>query len=179
MRFGGKFEKTAHCRNDTRGKSDQAGQHRNNYEQRGFSRKNCDTTRGDVDFFYTSDSVVCSASEKLRLGETADAVDMESFQVMTQASLHGVPAVALRAVSDPPDRDVPFDFNNAINEQGEVGWLPLMSQVAATPWRLPQMIRFGFESSMASRNLAHFLEGYLNCLAADAILYSDHVGWEA
>ena len=132
-----------------------------------------------VDFFYTSDSVVGSASEKLRLGEFADAVDMESFQVMTQASLHGVPAVAVRAVSDPMNRDVPFDFNRAIDEHGEIDWLPVLAQVAGTPWRLPQMIRFGFESSRASRNLARFLERYLNCLAADAILYSDHVGWEA
>jgi adenosylhomocysteine nucleosidase len=132
-----------------------------------------------VDFFYTSDAVVSSASEKSRLGETADAVDMESFQVMTQASLHGVPAIAVRAVSDAVDRDVPLDFNRAIDEQGEIGRFSVLSQVAAAPWRLPQMIRFGFESSKASRNLAHFLDRYLNCLAADAIFYSDHVRWEA
>jgi len=132
-----------------------------------------------VDFFYTSEKVVASASEKLRLGETADAVDMESFQVMTHAWQHGVPAVAVRSVSDPVDRDVPFDFNRAIDEDGQIGWLPVASQVAAAPWRLPQMVRFGFESSKASRNLALFLERYLNCLVDEAIYYSDHVVWEA
>jgi adenosylhomocysteine nucleosidase len=132
-----------------------------------------------VDFFYTSDNVVTAASEKLRLGETADAVDMESFQVMEQARQHGVPALAVRAVSDAADRDLPYDFNRAIDEDGHISRLPILSQIAAAPWRLPQMMRFGLESSKASRNLARFLDRYLNCLANDAILQAGRWRWEA
>ena len=132
-----------------------------------------------VDFFHTSDSVLVSASEKLRLAETADAVDMESFQVMAEALKCGVPAVAVRAVSDAADRDLPFDFNQAIDEAGKIEWFPMLSQIAASPWRLPEMVRFGFGSSKASRNLAIFLDRYLSCLAADAIFEANRWHWEA
>ena len=126
----------------------------------------CEAT--PVDFFYTSGAVVSSASQKLSLGETADAVDMESFYVMSEARRHGVPAVAVRAISDPVDRNLPLDFNRAVGEDGKIGWLPALSQIVAAPGRLPQLVRFGFESSRAARKLAHFLERYLNCLTAEA-----------
>ena len=124
-----------------------------------------------VDFFYTSGTVVSSASQKLSLGETADAVDMESFYVMSEARQHGVPAVAVRAISDPVDQNLPLDFNRAIGEDGEIGWLPALSQIVAAPGRLPQLMRFGLESSRAARGLAQFLERYLKCLTAEANLH--------
>lgn len=129
----------------------------------------CEAT--PVDFFYTSGTVVSSASQKLSLGETADAVDMESFYVMSEARQHGVPAVAVRAISDPVDQNLPLDFNRAIGKDGEVGWLPALSQIAAAPGRLPQLMRFGLESSRAARRLARFLERYLNCLTSQAELH--------
>src|SRR5262245_47983177 len=45
-----------------------------------------------VDCFYTASSVVNSRSEKRRLSDVADAVDMESFQVMREARRARVPA---------------------------------------------------------------------------------------
>ena len=121
-----------------------------------------------VEYFYTADAVANSVSEKMRLGETADAIEMESFQILDEARQHGVPAVAVRAVSDSVDRDMPLDFNRAIGKDGAIGLLPALSQVLATPSRLPQLVRFGFESASAARKLAHFLDRYLKCLSADA-----------
>ncbi|HYR91639.1 MAG TPA: hypothetical protein VE422_46730 [Terriglobia bacterium] len=123
-----------------------------------------------VDFFCTADAILNSPPEKLRLGQTADAVEMESFQIMTEAQRNGVRAVALRAVSDPVDRNLPLDFNRVIDEDGEIGWLRALSQVAAAPTRLPQLIRFGFESSRAARKLGHFLDEYVKCLTTEPTL---------
>ena len=114
-----------------------------------------------VDFFCTAEAVINSPSEKLRLGKTADAVEMESFHVMSEAREFGVPAVAVRSISDPVDRIMPMDFNQVIDKNGEIAWIPALSQVAAEPRRLPQLMRFGFESSRAARKLAHFLDEYL------------------
>jgi hypothetical protein len=123
-----------------------------------------------VDFFYTAGTVISSVSEKLRLGQIADAVDMESYPIMAQAQQHGIPAVAIRAISDTADQNLPLDFNRAIDEDGKIDWLPALSQVAASPGCLPQLMRFGLDSSRAARKLAHFLDRYLECLTAEADL---------
>src|SRR5258705_8741239 len=124
-----------------------------------------------VDFFYTAELVVNSASKKLQLGESADAVEMESFHLITEAQRHGVPGVAVRAVSDPVDHDLPLDFNQLIDEHGEIGWRPALSEIAAAPLSIPRLVRFGFQSSRGARQLGKFLDKYLNSLCAGATLH--------
>jgi adenosylhomocysteine nucleosidase len=114
-----------------------------------------------VESFYTADNVVNTASEKARLGQKSDAVDMESYAILAEANRRGIPAVAIRAISDTADQNLPLDFNRIINEDGELKWLPALSQVAASPASLPRLVRFGFESSRAARKLAAFLDKYL------------------
>jgi purine-nucleoside phosphorylase len=121
----------------------------------------------EVDSFLTSLTVVNSPAEKQRLGEIADAVDMESFQIFSQAREFGVPAVAVRAVSDAAETNVPIDFNQVIGNRGEIGWVAALLEIAKAPARLPQLIRFGIESSRAAHNLALFLERFTNSLIAD------------
>jgi len=131
-----------------------------------------------VDFFCTAGAILNSSSEKLRLSQTADAVEMESFQIMAEAQRNGVPVVAVRAVSDAMDRNLPLDFNRIIDDDGEISWLRASSQVAAAPTRLPHLIRFGFESWRAARNLAYFLDEYVKCLAVEASLQLNTVRTE-
>jgi hypothetical protein len=95
----------------------------------------------------------------------ADAVDMESFHVFNLTHQLSVPAVAIRAVSDATDTRMPLDFNRFITGNGEIGWLPAIREVAKAPGQIPQLIRFGVESSRAARNLAQFLDGYVSALA--------------
>ena len=131
----------------------------------------CGATR--VDSFLTADAVVTSASDKLRLAATADAVEMESFHLMAEARRYGVPAVAVRSISDGVDQDLPLDFNRTINEDGRFAWVSALSQVLSAPARLLQLVRFGLETSRAARSLAHFLDRYLKCLIAQADLRLD------
>ncbi len=121
-------------------------------------------------FFYTTGRVVNSASDKSRLAGVADAVDMESFQLMDEAHRHGVSTVAVRALSDSAGENLPVDFNRAIDEAGRIEWLPVLAQVAASPGCLPQLMRFGFESAKSARKLANFLDKYLKCLTGGADL---------
>jgi adenosylhomocysteine nucleosidase len=117
--------------------------------------------------FLTSRVVVNSPDEKSRLGQIAEAVDMESFQVFQEASKYGIPAVAIRAISDAAETELPMDFNRLIDDRGRIGWLPAVYQVARAPQRTPEWIRFGLESSRARRNLASFLDRYIHCLIAN------------
>ena len=131
-----------------------------------------------VDTLCTTAGVVTSASAKVRLSSIADAVDMETFQLMTEAEKSGVSAVPVRAVSDAADQNLPLDFNQAINAAGNIEWLPVMSQVAASPRCLPQLLRFGLQSSKAARKLATFLDRYLKCLIAEAHCHVTGTGME-
>src|SRR5437016_11628400 len=119
-----------------------------------------------ADFFYTADTVISTSLEKSRLGQIADAVDMESYPILAEASRRGIPAVAIRAISDTADQNLPLDFSRIINEDGKLEWLPALSQVAASPGSLPQLVRFGLDSSRAARRLVEFLDKYMGCLVA-------------
>jgi hypothetical protein len=117
-----------------------------------------------VDFFFTSDVVMNSQAEKSRLREIADAVEMESFQIFSQAAEHGVPVVAVRAISDAADTSLPIDFNRIVDNRGQISWRLAFGEIAKAPTRLPQLIRFGFESARAARSLACFLDRYIKFL---------------
>ena len=123
-----------------------------------------------VDCFFTSDTVVNSRSEKSCLGRIADAVEMESFQILRQAAEHGIPSIAVRAVSDAAETELPIDFNQVIDERGQIAWLAALRQAARTPQRMPEWIRFGRDSARARRNLAHFLDGYIQRVASSSDL---------
>jgi adenosylhomocysteine nucleosidase len=121
---------------------------------------------GLVDCFYTSGSVVNSRSEKQRLSEIADAVDMESFQVMNEARRARVPAVALRAVSDSVDNDLPIDFNRVLDSRGQLIWSAMLRELLTSPSQLVPFVRFSRDSVGAARNLSRFLERYVNALSS-------------
>ena len=125
-----------------------------------------------VNFFCTTENIVSTASEKSHLGQIADAVDMESYPILAEAQRRGIPSVAIRAISDAADQELPLDFSRAINQDGKLEWLPALSQVAASPSSLPKLMRFGLESSRAARKLALFLDKYLECLTHETHLTS-------
>ena len=120
-----------------------------------------------VDCFFTSKAVVNSVAEKLRLGTIADAVEMESFYVLSAARRAGIPAVTVRAISDGAETDVPIDFNQVIDSRGQISRAAALYQVAKAPNRMPQLIRFGLESGRARRRLADFLDRYVKALALE------------
>src|ERR1700691_3413206 len=77
----------------------------------------------------TSRTLVAQAERKRQWGSQADAVDMESYTILAEAARCGVPAVAIRAISDTDDFDMPYDFQKARDARGQIRVMGIVSQV--------------------------------------------------
>ncbi|MGH9690606.1 MAG: hypothetical protein ACRD4C_05870 [Candidatus Acidiferrales bacterium] len=118
-----------------------------------------------VDRFYSANHVVATAPEKKRLGELADAVEMESFEILRRARTGGIPAIAIRAISDAADEDLPLDMNEIFTDEGQVSIPRVLGQVALHPSALPGLLKLGQKSKQAAESLAAFLNRYIATLA--------------
>jgi adenosylhomocysteine nucleosidase len=116
--------------------------------------------------FYTADRVVLASAEKRELGEFADAVEMESFGVLIEGRRFAEKIVAVRAVSDTVDEDLPLDFNRVADDSGEISITRVLGQIALSPTSVPALVRFGQRSKSAAEGLANFLERYILSIVA-------------
>ncbi|HXM97936.1 MAG TPA: hypothetical protein VN982_05620 [Candidatus Dormibacteraeota bacterium] len=111
--------------------------------------------------FYSADHVVLSAVEKRELAKTADAVEMESGEILSEAAAFGARIIAIRGISDAWDEDLPLDFNLVTTDSGDVSLKRVLSQVARKPQSIPALIRFGKQSKHAAERLSQFLDVYV------------------
>jgi adenosylhomocysteine nucleosidase len=117
-----------------------------------------------VGSFYTGSDVVLLADDKKRLGEMADAVEMESFDILEEAKGFGSKVLAVRAISDTVDEDLPLDFNRVATDEGEVSLAKVFGQIARNPAAIGPLVRFGRQSRMAAGKLCIFLDGFVDAL---------------
>ena len=117
--------------------------------------------------FLTCSQIINSPAEKQELSKRADVVDMESFQVLSLAHEAGVPAAAVRAISDDTGSEVPFDFNPFVDAAGNIDSGRAALAAAKAPHKHPKLIKFGMQSSQAARNLSQFLDGYVKALMSE------------
>lgn len=117
-----------------------------------------------VESFYCSEHVVSTVREKAMLSLLADAVEMESFAILSEAEKMRVPALAVRVVGDACEDDLPLDFSRATGKRGHISVTRLIGQIARRPQRLPALIRLGGESRRACTKLAAFLDSYVETL---------------
>ncbi len=115
--------------------------------------------------FCTADRVIVRSAEKRELGAFADAVEMEIGEVLREAAAFGARAVAIRAISDTVDEDLPLDFNKVTNNSGGLSVKRVLGEVVSSPASIPALIRFAQRSKSAAESLSHFLEHYLRSLA--------------
>jgi adenosylhomocysteine nucleosidase len=118
-----------------------------------------------VEQFYSADHVISTAREKRALSAKADAVEMESFEILRAAQSAGVPAVAIRAISDTLDQDLPIDMAEILTDEGQVSIPRVLGQVALKPQSLPGLVRLGKNSRAATQSLSRFLDAYITALA--------------
>jgi len=118
-----------------------------------------------VEQFYSAVRVVGKAEEKRHLGERSDAVEMESFEVLLESAAYGIPAIAIRAVSDSVDDDLPLDMNRIFTDEGQVSIPRVLGQVALNPTSVPELVRLGRNSKTAAESLAHFLDKYITMVS--------------
>ena len=119
-----------------------------------------------VDRFLTSEHLIADAAQKVALEGEADAVEMESFEILAEAARHGVRAAAIRAVSDTASCSLPYDFDEARDARGQIRMSALLAQIVRQPQRLPALLHFARDCRFAARQLADFLDHYLLLLSA-------------
>jgi adenosylhomocysteine nucleosidase len=117
-----------------------------------------------VERFATSRTLVSRPEEKLQLGKQAEAVEMESYTILAEAARYGVPAVAVRAISDTVDFDMPFDFERVRDARGRIRVVGIVAQVLRHPSGLPALLSLARDCRLAARHLADFLDAYLGTL---------------
>jgi nucleoside phosphorylase len=115
--------------------------------------------------FLTAPREISSAEEKRRLGEAADAVEMESYGILAEAAVRGIPAAAVRAVCDPVEVDLPAGLASVIDEQGRVRKGAVAKKLLTGPQIWPALAALGRRSARAARELAVFLEPFVAAAA--------------
>ena len=129
-----------------------------------------------ADAFYSVDRVLVRSSEKCELSAKADAVEMESGDIMLEAVAFGAKVIAIRAISDAVEEDLPLDFNRVTTESGDVSIVKVLAQAAAHPGSIPALIRFGRQSRNAAEKLATVLDACVrNLVPADIMKQAKEV----
>jgi hypothetical protein len=108
---------------------------------------------------------VTTADEKQRLSVIAEAVDMESFAILSVARAKNLSAAVIRVISDSFDANLPVDIDTMLDSQGNVKPGGVVRYVAKHPLAVPALMRLGRESKTAAETLAQFLEAYLKKLS--------------
>jgi len=117
-----------------------------------------------VDCFLGSKRIIRDAREKQHLGAWGAAVEMESFRIMAAAFGRGIPAVAVRGISDACDASLPYDFQKATDKNGRLRVPWLLGQIARRPKGLPGLIQLGRDSRHTATKLASFLNDFIVAL---------------
>lgn len=119
----------------------------------------------DADCLFTTDKVVVKVEQKKNCAAKAQAVDMESFQIVKQACAWGARCVVIRGISDSSKKDLPIDFNLTLSGEKQVSIVKVVIQLAKNPFVLPALLRFAKQSRRAADLLANFLEKYVHALS--------------
>lgn len=137
-----------------------------------FAAKTCGAR--EVNAFLSSDRTVLTAKEKGRLAFSADAVEMESFAILSEAQGLRIPAVAIRVIGDIAGQDLPLDFNRTVGPNGQISIPRVIGQLARNPQRLPGLVRLGRDTQKAATSLATFLDSYVGSLDAGRTTQGAH-----
>jgi nucleoside phosphorylase len=114
-----------------------------------------------ADCLLTVDRVMVKASQKQGCASRAQSVDMESFEIIKQASAWGARTVVVRAISDSAEQDLPIDFNVTLSKEKQVSVAKVILELTKYPLALPALIRFALQSRKAADRLANFLDSYV------------------
>jgi len=128
-----------------------------------------------VTCFHTADHVVLDAQEKRELGKTADAVEMESADILFSAKAMGAKIIAIRGISDVSSENLPLDFNRVTTDSGEVSIPRVLVELALRPQSMPGLIRFGRNSRVAAEKLCRFLDVYVSKVISAERVHKEEV----
>lgn len=118
-----------------------------------------------IERFATSKTLVARPEQKRELASQAEAVEMESYTILAEAARFGVPALAVRAISDTAEFEMPYDFDSARDARGHIRVAAIAAQVVRRPFGLPALFALARDCRVASRQLANFLDMFTGNLA--------------
>ncbi len=108
-----------------------------------------------VDLVSVAEPVLQAAQKRALAEETAcGAVDMESLAVAKLAAARNVPFIAIRAIADEADRDLPRAAQVAMASDGSIRTGKVMLSLITKPTQLADLLRLGRQNSKAKRTLA-------------------------
>lgn len=113
--------------------------------------------------FHCAVRVAVTVAEKQTLAKAtgADAVEMESSVIRSFCHERGIPSATVRVISDAADEDLPLDFNALMTPDYRINFVKLARSVALAPAKIPLLMRFQKQTSMAAQNLAKVLKAAL------------------
>ena len=111
----------------------------------------------------TVDEVVTSPAAKAGLWQARGvlAVDMESAHVLAWARRAGLPALAVRAVTDGPDDEVPRELLRAVGADGRIR-PATVAHLLGRPVLVRAAWRLGWRSRQALGSLARFVQAFVD-----------------
>jgi len=109
----------------------------------------------------TSPLIAVTRDDKLTLAKAgANAVDMESYEILAVATHAGVPAAVLRVVADTPGTKMP-DFNRALNQDGGLDGRKALRIALASPIKTARLL------GANKRAMSHLAKALQVVLSAD------------
>ena len=118
-----------------------------------------------IERFATSRTLLVTAQAKRNLAPEAEAVEMESYTILAEAARYGVPTVAIRAISDTVDFNMPYNFENSCDRRGQIRVSGIVMQILRQPTGLPALLTLARDCRTASRHLANFLDIFTSTLS--------------
>ncbi len=114
-----------------------------------------------------SSHLVATSLEKRTLREThgCSAVDMESVAIARTALRYGIPFLAIRCIADPADMNLPNAIAHALDDQGRVKLLRLLSFIVRHPREIPGLIKLGRHFHAATDKLQYIARDLEQTLA--------------
>ncbi|MDD5462143.1 MAG: phosphorylase [Methylococcales bacterium] len=102
-----------------------------------------------------SKNIISSSKDKEQLQPVTGAValDMESIAIAKVAGLYALPFLAIRAIADPVNMDLPLAINYSLNDQGDIILGKLLTFLALHPAELPGLIKLGLHFRAAKKTL--------------------------
>jgi hypothetical protein len=118
-----------------------------------------------IDALYSAPAIVVTAAQKRQLSANAEAVDMETRAILGESRQRNIPGLALRAISDIANVDLPLDLNRAVSPKGHINRGRLLAALLRRPKALPGVVRLGVQGHRAASALSVFLDTYIVRLA--------------
>ena len=97
---------------------------------------------------------------------------MESYTILAEAARYGVPSVAVRAISDTADFDMPYDFESTCDGRGQIRISRMVMQMLRRPVRVARDAHVGAQFAGPLRGISRiswilFLRGRFPTGCAD------------